>query len=142
MAVLEWGSSRTYDWRAGLHAAGSLLSYEKLSPALALASPALLMRNTTDDPEWPSWMYHDHVSWFAGSGYVVEKVLCVSYAHRPLAFQSGTVMVITLSDSDVVRPRRVHPLSHRVLRRHLPYEAGGLDAKHRGRDRHQHGGRS
>ena len=43
IAVLEWGAARTYDWRAGLHAAGSLLSYEKLSPALALSSPALLM---------------------------------------------------------------------------------------------------
>ena len=43
-------SRRTYDWRAGLHAAGSLILYEKLSPALAMTSPALLMRNTTDDP--------------------------------------------------------------------------------------------
>jgi hypothetical protein len=60
--------------RAGLHAAGILLSYEKLSPALALSSPALLMRNTTDDPEWRSWIYHDHASWFAGSGYVAEKL--------------------------------------------------------------------
>ncbi|MFN8095515.1 MAG: alpha-N-arabinofuranosidase [Vicinamibacteria bacterium] len=90
IAVLEWGASRTYDWRAGLHAAGSLLSYEKLSPALALSSPALLMRNTTDDPEWRSWIYHDHVSWFAGSGYVAEKLFRDYYAPRRLAFTSGT----------------------------------------------------
>ena len=90
IAVLEWGSCRTYDWRAGLHAAGSLLSYEKLSPALALTSPALLMRNTTDDPEWRAWIYHDHVSWFAGSGYVVEKLFRDYYAPRRLAFTSGT----------------------------------------------------
>ncbi len=90
IAVLEWGSCRTYDWRAGLHAAGSLLSYEKLSPALALASPALLMRNTTDDPEWRAWIYHDHVSWFAGSGYVVEKLFRDYYAPRHHAFTSGT----------------------------------------------------
>ena len=90
IAVLEWGASRTYDWRAGLHAAGSLLSYEKLSPALSLSSPALLMRNTTDDPEWRSWIYHDHVSWFAGSGYVVEKLFRDYYAPRRLAFTSGT----------------------------------------------------
>lgn len=90
LAVLEWGSSRTYDWRAGLHAAGSLLSYEKLSPALAMTSPALLMRNTTDDPEWRAWIYHDHVSWFAGSGYVAEKLFRDYYAPRRHAFTSGT----------------------------------------------------
>ena len=43
-------------------------------PALAMTSPALLMRNTSDDPEWRAWIYHDHVSWFAGSGYVAEKL--------------------------------------------------------------------
>jgi alpha-N-arabinofuranosidase len=91
LAVLEWGSARTYDWRAGLHAAGSLLSYEKLSPALAMTSPALLMRNTSDDPEWRSWIYHDHVSWFAGSGYVAEKLFRDYYAPRRHAFTSGTV---------------------------------------------------
>jgi alpha-N-arabinofuranosidase len=90
LAVLEWGSSRTYDWRAGLHAAGSLLSYEKLSPALSMTSPALLMRNTSDDPEWRSWIYHDHVSWFAGSGYVAEKLFRDYYAPRRHAFASGT----------------------------------------------------
>lgn len=90
IAVLEWGSSRTYDWRAGLHAAGSLLSYEKLSPALSMTSPALLMRNTSDAPEWRSWIYHDHVSWFAGSGYVAEKLFRDYYAPRRHAFTSGT----------------------------------------------------
>ena len=90
IAVLEWGSSRTFDWRAGLHTAGSLLSYEKLSPALAMTSPALLMRNTTDDPEWRAWIYHDHVSWFAGSGYVAEKLFREYYAPRRHAFTSGT----------------------------------------------------
>jgi hypothetical protein len=83
-------TSRTYDWRAGLHAAGSLLSYEKLSPALALSSPALLMRNTTDDPEWRSWIYHDHGSWFAGSRYVAQKLFRDYYAPRRHAFTSGT----------------------------------------------------
>jgi alpha-N-arabinofuranosidase len=90
IAVLEWGSSRTYDWRAGLHAAGSLLSYERLSPALSMTSPALLMRNTTDDPEWRSWIYHDHVSWFAGSGYVAERLFREYYASQRHAFTSGT----------------------------------------------------
>src|SRR5205823_5403795 len=50
MAVLEWNLSRTYDWRAGLHAAGLLMMYEELSPDLTMSCPALLMRNTTDDP--------------------------------------------------------------------------------------------
>src|SRR5205085_11507594 len=52
--VLEWNLSRTYDWRAGLHAAGNLILYEELSPALTMSCPALLMRNTTDDPTWTS----------------------------------------------------------------------------------------
>lgn len=90
LAVLEWGSARTHDWRAGLHAAGSLLSYEKLSPALAMTSPALLMRNTSDDPEWRAWIYHDHVSWFAGSGYVAQKLFRDHFAPRRHAFTSGT----------------------------------------------------
>ncbi|MES1194619.1 MAG: alpha-N-arabinofuranosidase, partial [Opitutus sp.] len=90
VAVLEWGLCRTYDWRAGLHAAGSLLSYEKLSPLLDMSCPALLLRNTTDNPEWRSWIYHDHVSWFAGSGYVTEKLFRDHYAPRRYAFASGT----------------------------------------------------
>jgi alpha-N-arabinofuranosidase len=48
------------------------------------------MRNTTDDPEWRSWIYHDHVSWFAGSGYVAEKLFRDYYAPRRHAFTSGT----------------------------------------------------
>lgn len=90
VAVLEWGLCRTYDWRAGLHAAGSLLSYEKLSPMLELSCPALLMRNTTDDPDWRAWIYHDHVSWFAGGGYLAEKLFRDHYAPRRYAFTSGT----------------------------------------------------
>jgi alpha-N-arabinofuranosidase len=90
LAVLEWNLARTYDWRAGLHAAGSLISYEKLSPALDMSCPALLMRNTTDNPEWRAWIYHDHVSWFAGSGYVAQKLFRDHYAPVRLASASGT----------------------------------------------------
>jgi alpha-L-arabinofuranosidase len=89
IAVLEWSLSRTYDWRAGLHAAGSLILYEELSPGLAMTCPALLMRNTTDDPTWTSWIYHDHVSWFPGAGYVVEKLFREHYAERYLASTTG-----------------------------------------------------
>ncbi len=90
IAVLEWNLCRTYDWRAGLHAAGSLITYEKLSPDLAMTCPALLMRNTTDNPEWRAWIYHDHVSWFPGSGYVVEKLFREHYAEKYLASATGT----------------------------------------------------
>jgi len=90
IAVLEWSSCRTYDWSAGLHAAGSLIAYERLSPAIDMTCPALLMRNTTDNPEWRSFIYHDHVSWFPGSGYVVEKLFREHYAPVQLAFTSGT----------------------------------------------------
>jgi alpha-L-arabinofuranosidase len=90
IAVLEWNLSRTYDWRAGLHAAGSLILYEQLSPVLTMSCPALLLRNTTDDPTWTSFIYHDHVSWFPGAGYVVEKLFREHYAERYLASTSGT----------------------------------------------------
>jgi alpha-L-arabinofuranosidase len=89
IGVLEWNLSRTYDWRAGLHAAGSLILYEELSPGLAMTCPALLLRNTTDDPTWTSFLYHDHVSWFPGAGYVVEKLFREHYAERYLASTYG-----------------------------------------------------
>ncbi len=90
LAVLEWNLSRTYDWRAGLHAAGSLILYESLGPELTMTSPALLMRNTTDDPTWTAFIYHDHVSWFPGAGYVVEKLFREHFAPTFLAATSGT----------------------------------------------------
>src|SRR4051812_27332967 len=90
LAVLEWNLSRTYDWRAGLHAAGSLIMYESLTPELTMTAPALLMRNTTDDPTWTSFIYHDHVSWFPGGGYVVEKLFREHFADTYLASTSGT----------------------------------------------------
>ena len=89
IGVLEWSLQRTYDWRAGLHTAGSLILYEELSPSLAMTCPALLMRNTTDDPTWTSFIYHDHVSWFPGAGYVVEKLFRAHYAERYLASTTG-----------------------------------------------------
>jgi alpha-L-arabinofuranosidase len=95
MAVLEWSLCRTYDWRAGLHAAGILITCEKLSPDLAMSCPALLMRNITDNPEWRAWIYHDHVSWFPGSGYVVEKLFRDHYAEKYLASATGTFRDLT-----------------------------------------------
>ena len=89
IGVLEWSLARTYDWRAGLHAAGSLILYEELSPGLSMSCPALLMRNTTDNPTWRALIYHDHVSWFPGSAYVVEKLFRQHYAERRLASTSG-----------------------------------------------------
>jgi alpha-L-arabinofuranosidase len=89
IGVLEWSLQNTYDWRAGLHTAGSLIMYEELSPGLAMTCPALLMRNTTDDPTWTSFIYHDHVSWFPGAGYVVEKLFRAHYAERYLASTTG-----------------------------------------------------
>ncbi len=90
IAVLEWSLARTYDWRSGLHSAGSLILYEELSPDLTMSCPALLLRNTTDDPTWRALIYHDHVSWFPGSAYVVEKLFREHYAERYLASTSGT----------------------------------------------------
>ena len=89
IGVLEWNLSRTYDWRAGLHAAGILMMYEELSPGLTMSCPALLMRNTTDDPTWTSFIYHDHVSWFPGGAYPVEKLFREHYAERRFASTNG-----------------------------------------------------
>ncbi|MBK5270794.1 MAG: carbohydrate binding domain-containing protein [Bacteroidia bacterium] len=90
IAVLEWGLCRSYDWRAGLHTAGNLIMYEKLSPQLEMTCPALLMRNTTDDSTWRAFIYHDHVSWFPGSGYIVEKLFRDHYAKKYFASTAGT----------------------------------------------------
>jgi alpha-L-arabinofuranosidase len=90
LGILEWNLSRTYDWRAGLHAAGSLILYESLGPELTMTCPALLMRNTTDDPTWTAFIYHDHVSWFPGAAYVVEKLFREHFAETYLASTSGT----------------------------------------------------
>jgi alpha-N-arabinofuranosidase len=91
IGVLEWSLQHTYDWRAGLHTAGSLMLFEELSPGLTMTCPALLMRNTTDDPKWTSFIYHDHVSWFPGAGYVVEKLFREHYAERFLASATGSI---------------------------------------------------
>src|SRR6185437_4183430 len=91
IGVLEWSLQHTYDWRAGLHTAGSLMMYEELSPGLTMTCPGLLMRNTTDDPKWTSFIYHDHVSWFPGAGYVVEKLFREHYAERFLASATGSI---------------------------------------------------
>ena len=89
IAVLEWSLQHTYDWRAGLHAAGSLMMYEELGPELTMTCPALLMRNTTDDPKWTASIYHDHVKWFPGGSYPVQKLFREHYAERYLASAMG-----------------------------------------------------
>jgi alpha-N-arabinofuranosidase len=114
LAVLEWNLSRTYDWRAGLHAAGSLILYESLTPELTMTAPALLMRNTTDDPTWTAFIYHDHVSWFPGGGYVVEKLFREHFAETYLASTSGTFRDISsrgtfFSDISQMKPEGWQP---------------------------------
>jgi alpha-N-arabinofuranosidase len=114
IGVLEWSLCRTYDWRAGLHTAGSLILYEKLSPDLQMSCPALLMRNTTDDPLWCAFIYHDHVSWFPGSGYIVEKLFREHYAEKRLACAKGTFEDIAqrsqfFDDISTVIPRQWQP---------------------------------
>jgi alpha-L-fucosidase 2 len=114
LAVLEWNLSRTYDWRAGLHAAGSLILYESLTPELTMTAPALLMRNTTDDPTWTAFIYHDHVSWFPGGGYVVEKLFREHFADTYLASTSGTFRDISnretfFSDVSQMKPEGWQP---------------------------------
>lgn len=100
IGVLEWSLQHTYDWRSGLHAAGSLILFEELSPGLTMTCPALLMRNTTDDPKWTSAIYHDHVSWFPGGSYPVEKLFREHYAERYLASATGAFQ--NVSDRNVL----------------------------------------
>jgi alpha-N-arabinofuranosidase len=90
IGVLEWSLQHTYDWRAGLHAAGSLMMYEELSPELTMTCPALLMRNTTDDPTWTAAIYHDHVTWFPGGSYPVSRLFQEHYAERLVASAKGS----------------------------------------------------
>ena len=123
IGVLEWNLSRTYDWRAGLHAAGSLILYEQLSPALTMSCPALLMRNTTDDPTWTSFIYHDHVSWFPGSAYPVEKLFRAHYAERLPRLDQRHL------------PRHSEPEG--IFRRDRDHEAGRLASRLRRRHRYQ-----
>ena len=122
IGVLEWNLSRTYDWRAGLHAAGSLILYEELSPGLTMSCPALLMRNTTDDPTWTSFIYHDHVSWFPGVGLSGGEAL--SRALR------GTLP--RLHERHLPGHSRT---AKELLRRDRDHEAGRLAARYRRRHR-------
>jgi alpha-N-arabinofuranosidase len=57
------------------------------------------MRNTTDDPTWTAFIYHDHVSWFPGAGYVVEKLFREHFAEAYLASTSGTFRDISNRDA-------------------------------------------
>ena len=61
------------------------MMYEEMSPGLSMTCPALLMRNTTDDPTWTALIYDNyHVSGFPGGAYVVEKLFREHYAERRL----------------------------------------------------------
>jgi alpha-N-arabinofuranosidase len=71
------------------HLRRELLFLTRFSPSVDMTCPALLVRNTTDNPEWRAFIYHDLVSWFPGSGYVVEKLFREHYAPIQLASTSG-----------------------------------------------------
>ena len=79
-----------------------------------MTAPALLMRNTTDDPTWTAFIYHDHVSWFPGGGYVVEKLFRQHFAETYLASTSGTFRDIAnrhtfFSDISQMKPEGWQP---------------------------------
>ena len=83
------------------------MAYEELSPGLTMTCPALLMRNTTDDPSWTSLIYHDHISWFPGAGYVVESSFAIItrnafWLRPPATFTTSP----TASASSTESPRR------------------------------------
>ena len=78
--------------------------YEKLSPELAMTLPGAADAQHDRRPEWRAFIYHDHVSWFPGSGYVVEKLFRDHYAPKHLASTSGTFRDIP-NRSDLLRRR-------------------------------------
>ena len=82
-----------------------------------MTAPALLMRNTTDDPTWTAFIYHDHVSWFPGGGLRGRKAV-------PRAFRRDVSRV------DVGHVPR-HRQSRDLLHRHLADEAGGAGSQER-----------
>jgi alpha-N-arabinofuranosidase len=72
------------------------------------------MRNTTDDPTWTAFIYHDHVSWFPGGGYVVERLFREHFAETYLASTSGTFRDISnretfFSDISLMKPEGWQP---------------------------------
>lgn len=94
IGVLEWNLSRTYDWRAGLHAAGSLILYEQPLRAAQsrvnheLPGPADAEHDRRSDLDVvhlsrPRLM----VPWLGVSG---GEALSRTYAERRLASTSGT----------------------------------------------------
>jgi len=79
-----------------------------------MTAPALLMRNTTDDPTWTAFIYHDHVSWFPGGGYLVAKLFREHFAGTYLASTSGTFRDIAnratfFSDISQMKPEGWQP---------------------------------
>lgn len=120
IGVLKWSLARTYDWRAGLHTAGSLILYEELSPGLTMSCPTLLMRNTTDDPAWRAPIYHNHVS---VSGICLRSRETLSPAIRGTAPR--------------LHERRLprHSRSRGLLQADLDHDPARLDARHGRRHR-------
>ena len=127
LAVLEWNLSRTYDWRAGLHAAGSLILYESLTPELTMTSPGAADAEHDRRPDVDGI----HLS---RSRLVVSRRRLRGRKAVPRALRRD---VSRIDVGHVPRHRQPRELLHR----HLPDEAGGLAAWNGGRHRHGVGGR-
>ena len=127
IAVLEWGAARTYDWRAGLHAAGQPALLREAEPG-----PGPVQPGAAD-------AQHHRRSRVALVDLPRPRVVVRGLRIRG---REAVPRLLRAPASRLhVRHVQGHPPSRGVLRRDLADEARGLDAEHRGRDRHQHGRR-
>jgi len=94
IAITEWNAQST-DWRTGLYAAGLLNAMERQCDAVAMASPALFIRQVTA-PAWDNaFINHDHYRWFPAPNYVVMKLYREHFAPRVIRTQySGPLSVV------------------------------------------------
>ncbi len=123
LAVLEWNLSRTYDWRAGLHAAGSLMTVRVADTG------------SDDDRSGAVDAEHD------GRPDVDRVHLSRSRVVVPGRGIRGRKTVPRTFRRDLPRVHLWHVPGHRrsrdLLHRHLADEAGGVATRNGGCHRHR-----
>ena len=94
IAITEWNAQST-DWRTGLYAGGLLNAMERQCDIVAMASPALFIRQVSA-PAWDNaFINHDHYRWFPAPNYVVMKLYRQHFAPRLIRTDSrGPLSVV------------------------------------------------
>jgi len=116
IAITEWNAQST-DWRTGLYAAGLLNAMERQCGVVAMASPALFIRQVTA-PAWDNaFINHDHYRWFPAPNYVVMKLYRQHFAPRVLRTEcSGPLNVVAgfTEDKKTVVLKVVNPTAKNI----------------------------